>query len=1517
MRKFLSLVSLLVLLCFTGMSQDYVIPLNSGKSQSEVLENNSSSLRMVFNLANIYGNNVTAKNGMGFTEFYFSKGYFSGQIGEPKLPAFKQLIQIPLGADAVVNVKGFSKNEIKLEDVGIFNKLYPVQPSLRKDQNINDVKFEYSEQSYKKEGYIGKPVASIEVLGTMRGVRIARIEINPVDYNPTEGKIMVYNDIEVEVTFKGADHALEERVRKATASPYFKPIYDRLANSYTKDVYDDHPDLTNYPVRMLMVSHRMFEATLQPFIEWKTKKGFYVEVAYTDVIGTTNTDIQTFVHNVYNNATPENPAPSFLIFVGDIDQVPASATGSSSQKKTDLYYASVDGDYFPEMYYGRFSATNTTQLQNIIDKILYYEQYQFADPSYLNKTTLIAGVDGNWNPKVGQPTIKYGTKYYFNPSQGYTTVNEYGVANDPFNPGAIPGYTGCYEPERINVGFINYTAHCSETSWGDPLLSIPNVNAFTNINKYPLAVGNCCLAADFGYNECIGEAWIRKANGGAVSYIGSSPNSYWFEDFYWSVGAFPIVGDNNGYVPTFEETTLGAYDAHAHSSYVTTGGMVFTGNLAVTEVDIQGYPSHSSPLYYWQAYNVLGDPSLTPFFTEGDANTVSHMAIVPIGLSTYTVNALPGSYVAISKNGVLHGAALVDGSGEVEVTIEPITDGGDVDIVVTRPQTVPYVAQVPAAALEGPYVVMHEYTVNDESGNNNGMVEYGESFAINVTLKNVGADDGANITAQLSGTDQYFTITQGASVSFGSIPAGEAGNMVTVNNAFTFTVANNVPNQYQATFVVEITDGTDSWTSNLKIKANAPVLTIGGLTIEDGGTGIPGILDPGETASAEIAISNTGAADATDLQAALSTASPYVTLGGTNPLNLGSLAAGASTSASFEVTASGDTPLETAAAFTVTATAGEYAASKELSTVIGYIPEYPMSSTPVTACIGKFYDSGGANGQYANSENFTKTFYPTSTNSILAFTFTSFDVESGYDYLYIYNGPSTSSPLIGTYSGTNSPGTIFSTHETGAITFKFTSDGVVVKNGWQANFSCITLTDPPACAGNPYPADGTVGASTGLTLSWDVVLGSNAYDVYLGAGTLPAEPTATVATNSYVPEGLTPGTHYVWRVVPKNGVGPATGCATWGFITGLPGGTVLMHTGTVSTCNSLFYDTGGASGSYNNSENHTLTVNPGVEGARVRVTFLSFEVESNTGCTYDHLKVYDGASTEGTLLGTFCGTALPGPFTSTTGSLTFLFKSDGSVVKAGWSAQLSCVDVPADEYAVTFTVTDGTDALAGATIAIGGGTLTTDATGGASLNLPVGFHAYTVTAEGYEPQSGTVAVASEPVSVAVVLNPAVTTYTVSFVVTTTDEQPLAGATIAIGGEELTTDAAGAASIALVPGTYAYTVTHADCHAHEGSLEVTDHDMAMPLTLVPTGIGSEALAGVQLYPNPFGDRIVIAGADRVRSVAVHSILGQPVLRAQHAGGPTLEVGAAQLPAGVYLVTLTGEGGATRVARMVKR
>lgn len=105
-----------------------------------------------------------------------------------------------------------------------------------------------------------------------------------------------------------------------------------------------------------------------------------------------------------------------------------------------------------------------------------------------------------------------------------------------------------------------------------------------------------------------------------------------------------------------------------------------------------------------------------------------------------------------------------------------------------------------------------------------------------------------------------------------------------------------------------------------------------------------------------------------------------------------------------------------------------------------------------------FTDTGGTAGNYGDNQTIVKTFYPSS--GALSMTFTEFGLEEDYDFIYIYNGPSTSSPLFANgnaLTGTTLPGTFASTHPSGAITVRFVSDEAINDIGWKANFSCSVL----------------------------------------------------------------------------------------------------------------------------------------------------------------------------------------------------------------------------------------------------------------------------------------------------------------------------------------------------------------------------------------------------------------------------------------------------------------------------
>ena len=672
--KKLSILFVLVMTSLLVMAQAGRIDLRSA-SRAEITESEFTSLRAVFSYGSIESIEVPSERGT-FSEIALPGTYPSGEIGTPELPASHELLAVPFGATPRVTVKGFTATDYNLSDYGI-NTIVPHQPSVRKDQRPEDIEFVYDAEAYQTRGLANEPTATIEVQGTLRGIRIGSLVVNPVSYNPASNTLRVFNDIEVEVSFDGADYAETERMLVNTYSPYFDIVYQQMFNyRQIMDVYDDHPDLMAYPTHMVVIAPESHLTALEPWKNWKIQKGFDVQVYTTSQTGSTYSAIHTYVQNLYNTGVAQGATPTFLILVGDVAQIPGT-TGSSSQKVTDLYYGSVDNDYFPDMFYSRMSAENPTQLTAIVNKILQYEQYTMPDPSYLNNVLLIAGSDNYWNPRVAQPTINYATTYYYNAAHGLNNVYAY-----------LNSYSGCYNNLSTGVGFANYTAHGSETGWSGPSFSNSNVNSLTNANKYFLAMGNCCLTGNFGYSSpCFGEAMIRAENKGAYSYIGSCPVTYWYEDYYFGVGAHNTHG---GPTPTQSGSSIGCYDGvWMDDTYNTVSSMVFVGNLAVCKAHTGGYQTHSNPTYYWQAYHVLGDGSIMPYRVNPTPNTVNHASSIPAGANTFTVSAEAGSFVGISQNNVLKGSALVPASGTVTVALSSFTSG-QMTVVVTKPQRQPY-----------------------------------------------------------------------------------------------------------------------------------------------------------------------------------------------------------------------------------------------------------------------------------------------------------------------------------------------------------------------------------------------------------------------------------------------------------------------------------------------------------------------------------------------------------------------------------------------------------------------------------------------------------------------------------------------------------------------------------------------------------------------------------------------------------------------------------------------------------
>jgi len=254
--------------------------------------------------------------------------------------------------------------------------------------------------------------------------------------------------------------------------------------------------------------------------------------------------------------------------------------------------------------------------------------------------------------------------------------------------------------------------------------------------------------------------------------------------------------------------------------------------------------------YYWEAYHLMGDPSVMTYFGVPSVNDVEHNETVMMTAPSFTVIADPGSYVGISVEGVVHGAGYVDETGMVEIQLIQFEQPGTADIVITAQNKQPYISTIIVTAPDGSYVVADSCIINDSAGNNNGLVDYGESILLGMKLVNVGPDEASDVSAVLSTEDEYTTITD-TTESFGNI-AGDFGSVI-IEDAYAFDVSFNVPDGHIIAFELEITGNErETWTSRFTI----PVQAIPSIQVEPAYFVV--YLESGDAIAHDLTISNAG-----------------------------------------------------------------------------------------------------------------------------------------------------------------------------------------------------------------------------------------------------------------------------------------------------------------------------------------------------------------------------------------------------------------------------------------------------------------------------------------------------------------------------------------------------------------------------------------------------------------------------------------------------------------------------------
>ncbi len=825
----------------TGRS--YKFPLNGNLQKTNVL-NEGQSVIINYSISEINIESILNDAG-SFYRISIPGHIPSANPGKPEIPVYCRLISIPEGSGYRVKISDIRTSKISPAAKKITGLLFPAQESETKEIQQAKPVFKIDKSAYATRGFISFDTVKIEPLGTVRNNKLANLYVSPVRYNPLSNSLEIITSMKIEITFSNSVNIASKSLASQPGS---------INESLNKGILNYNPGqvipgFSSKPVKMVIVTDIAFKKQLQPFFKWKTQKGFKLIVIYkgTGLAGNDYMQIKDTLNSIYNSSTESDPPPEYLLIIGDVSRVPYYGSGGSGNI-TDLYYGEFDGngDYIPEMFIGRLPVTDTNEVKTAISKIIQYEKFQFADTNkFYSRALVSAGYDESYASYMnGQ--VKYAITNYLTKAN---RINEF-----HFNyPDSYTAKDSIIELINNGVSFINYTGHGEADGWLHVNIKTPDIQSFKNKNMYPFVISNACRTAQFNLPASFGNRMMLTADKGAIGFIGCSNDSYWDEDYYWAVGPGIISAD-----PTYDGSGLGAYDRmfHTHGEspadwYFTMGQINFAGNMAVSA------STSSRKKYYWETYNVVGDPSVIPILGTPGSFNVSLPDTLPNGIKSLSLNVDPYAYVAVSHFDTLWDASFATNSGSVVLNM-PGRSNDSCLVVITGQNKVPVIKTIHISNIRKEFINLSGSTIDDSKGNNNNLADYGESINLKLKISNLGLTDAHNLYAKISTSSDLVSITSD-SAYIGTL---QAQSDVVLTNSLGITISNDVPDLSVITFNLLLKDQLSEKHYSIDICVHAPDLQIINCIIDDkivgNGDFIP---DPGETFNLVFKVRNQGSSN--------------------------------------------------------------------------------------------------------------------------------------------------------------------------------------------------------------------------------------------------------------------------------------------------------------------------------------------------------------------------------------------------------------------------------------------------------------------------------------------------------------------------------------------------------------------------------------------------------------------------------------------------------------------------------
>ena len=756
--------------------------------------------------------------------------------GEPSLPSNNTFIAVDPTKIYSINVNVISSNIIENVDIA---------PQGSWDDDSENTS--YSGELNYSNSYYPQNIASISNLMMLRELSVVSLTVSPFRYYPESKTLEEFTEIDIELIELGDnDNPVFVPQKRSRA---FEPLYKSMVVNYSSLNRENIPFQRPSILYVLPSNIGNLLGTVNVLMDWKRRVGYEVNYISSSNVVNSSTNLKNYIQTAYE--AWENP-PEYVTIVADAEgsyDVPTFFDNWSGYNgEGDHPYSTLSGnDLLPELFVGRLSFDNQTDLQTIINKTLSYESSPYMGENWFERACL-----------VGDPS-----------TSGISCVITNQHINELFEIIGFDDirtiYNGSFPSQMQNnitdgLGFFNYRGYYGVSGFTDS--DVYNTN---NGFMLPIATVITCGTGSFGSGESLSEAFLRAGTAsnprGSVVCIGTA-----------TLGTHTMFNNM---------VDMGFYYGALIDNISSAGGALMAGKLWLSRT----YPSNPNQYVdtftHWNS--LMGDASLQMWTSYPEMLNVSHSYslmkgtnFIDFNLTDSGGNPIEDAWVTIYKEGVLLESKYSNSNGFARLNVE--TDQlGEVLVTVTKKNHYPYQSSFqiyqngPSVNVISDNIIINDSGSGNSIGNGNGVVNPGETIELSIPVSNYGTDVASGITGVLISENSNISIINN-NFSYGDLSAGDAVN--NISSPFVFMVDNDVHDGSEIHLLLNFNNGSD-YSSTGFIE-----LFVSGKDLNGHAVDVPGnsqdVLTPGQAFTVHIELSNSGSVLAENIIGEITSASSAI-----------------------------------------------------------------------------------------------------------------------------------------------------------------------------------------------------------------------------------------------------------------------------------------------------------------------------------------------------------------------------------------------------------------------------------------------------------------------------------------------------------------------------------------------------------------------------------------------------------------------------------------------------------------